>query len=116
MAAFDAPKFFAMTAWPRWVRFSLTLAWACLAALACTALHTPLPWMIGPLLATAVAGINGVPLATVAPLRIGGLWTIGTSLGLYFTPHVVATVAGNAGSVIVGVIWSLLLRITVAAK
>lgn len=115
MAAADPSKFSALAAWSRWVRLSLTLAWACLAALACMALNTPLPWMIGPLLATALAGIAGVPLATAAPLRMAGLWTIGTSLGLYFMPHVVATVVGNAGSLIVGVAWALSMGVLFAA-
>lgn len=115
MAAADSQKFSSLAAKPRGVRIAFTLAWACLGALACMALNTPLPWMIGPLLATAVAGIGGVPLAAAAPLRLAGLWTIGTSLGLYFTPYVVATVAANAGSVIVGVAWALLMGVSFAA-
>ena len=36
---------------------TLALTWA--AAAACVALHTPLPWMIGPLLATSVVSMAG---------------------------------------------------------
>jgi membrane AbrB-like protein len=57
-------------------------------------LHSPLPWMIGPLLAMAVFRFSGIPLG--APPGAGKLaqWCIGTTLGLYFTP-VVARVVGS---------------------
>ena len=38
---------------------TLLLAWA--AAAACVALHTPLPWMLGPLVATSVLSMAGAP-------------------------------------------------------
>ena len=69
---------------------TLALAWA--AAAACVALHTPLPWMIGPLLATSVVSMAGGPTESWGPLRNAGQWTIGAALGLYFTPQVVALI------------------------
>lgn len=42
-------------------RTALTLLLAWLAARACVALGTPIPWMIGPLLATAGASMAGLP-------------------------------------------------------
>ena len=73
------------------------------------ALHSPLPWMIGPLLATALLSTLGVPTAASHVLRNVGQWIIGTSLGLYFTPEVVAVVARLAPAIGLGVAWALLL-------
>ena len=50
---------------------TLLLAWA--AAAACVALHTPLPWMLGPLVATSVLSMAGAPTESWGPLRNGGL-------------------------------------------
>lgn len=94
---------------PRPHRIALTLLVALLAALACEALHTPLPWMIGPLLATALGGMRGAPFAAAAPLRNAGQWAIGTALGLYFTPEVVATVTRHAGAIAAGVAWAVVM-------
>lgn len=69
---------------------TLLLAWA--AAAACVALHTPLPWMLGPLVATSVLSMAGAPTESWGPLRNGGQWAIGAALGLYFTPEVSALV------------------------
>jgi uncharacterized membrane protein AbrB (regulator of aidB expression) len=68
-----------------WLLATLALAWA--AARACEALGTPLPWMIGPLLATSAAALAGAPVRSAPVLRNVGQWTIGTALGLYFTPR-----------------------------
>ena len=54
----------------------------------CQVLHTPLPWMIGPLLAMAVLKFRGVDLAAPAGGREAGQVIIGSALGLYFTPVV----------------------------
>jgi len=74
-------------------RVTLTLLLALGAAALCVALRTPLPWMIGPLVVTAVASMAGAPTESWAPLRNGGQWVIGAALGLYFTPQVMALVA-----------------------
>ena len=76
------------------LRIALTLLLALAAAGLCLLLHTPLPWMIGPLLATAVLSMLGGPAESWTPLRNTGQWIIGAALGLYFTPQVVALVAG----------------------
>ncbi len=95
------------------VVFTLLLAWA--AALLCVALRTPLPWMIGPLLATAVVSMWGGPTASWTPLRNIGQWTIGCALGLYFTPQVVALVAGLWWAVVLNIVWALLLGLLFGA-
>jgi membrane AbrB-like protein len=69
-------------------------------ALLAVAAHTPLPWLIGPLLAVAVARFSGANCGALAGGRQVGQWIIGTALGLYFTPHV---------ATLVGRLWWLLL-------
>lgn len=68
---------------PQVLRTLATLAVAGLAAWLCVWLHTPIPWMIGPLLATAVLSVLGAPMVSWVPLRNSGQWVIGTALGLY---------------------------------
>lgn len=101
-----------MPPWPerlRPARLAGTLLLALAAAVLCSALRVPLPWMIGPLLATALGGVLGVPLAASTVLRNGGLWMIGVALGLYFTPQVVAVLLQLAPAVAAGVAWALLM-------
>ncbi len=86
---------------------TLALAWA--AAMLCVWLQTPIPWMIGPLLATAFTSMLGAPTASWTVLRNGGQWVIGTALGLYFTPQVGALVASLWWAIGLGIAWALLL-------
>ena len=44
---------------PRWQRILLTLVWAWLAARTFEALHTPIPWMIGPLVSVSLVSMLG---------------------------------------------------------
>jgi membrane AbrB-like protein len=90
-------------------RAGMTLALALAAAWLCSWLKTPLPWMIGPLVATSVASILGAPTRSWNPLRNGGQWAIGTALGLYFTPQVTSLVAGLWWAIALGVAWALAL-------
>jgi len=57
-------------------------------------LHTPIPWMLGPLLTLAVLRVFRAPLTAPRGARQLGQWVVGTALGLYFTPAVVQAVAG----------------------
>jgi len=75
-------------------RTLLALAIGVGAGYACALLHTPIPWMLGPLFALAALRVAGVDVGVPVPVRYGGQWIIGTSLGLYFTPQVVRDVAG----------------------
>jgi membrane AbrB-like protein len=93
----------------RVARIAATLALAFVAALACARLHVPLPWIIGPMLATGIAAVLGAPVETAAPLRNAGQWAIGTALGLYFTPDVMRAVATLAPALLAGIAWALLL-------
>jgi membrane AbrB-like protein len=91
------------------VRVALTLLLAWAAALVCVKLRTPIPWMIGPLLATAAASMLGRPTRSFAPLRNAGQWAIATALGLYFTPQVVALVLSLWWTIALAVLWALAL-------
>lgn len=62
---------------------------------ACQFLRTPLPWMIGPLLAMATLKFSGLHLTAPRGGRELGQLIIGTALGLYFTPQVAREVLGN---------------------
>lgn len=90
-------------------RLLATFAVAWLAAQACLHLRTPLPWMIGPLLSTAVLTLAGVPLQSSRRLRNAGQWIVGTVLGLYFTPVVALRVLELAPWMLLGAAWALAL-------
>ena len=76
--------------WPRWRAVCAALAAGLAGAAICLWLHTPLPWMIGPLFATAGLRLAGWELACPVRVREAGQWAIGTALGLYFTAPVLA--------------------------
>jgi membrane AbrB-like protein len=88
-------------------RVALTLLLALAAALFCRWLRTPLPWMIGPLLATAVASVLGQPTRSFGPFRNAGQAIIGMALGLYFTPQVTALVASLWWAILLAIAWAL---------
>ncbi|MBG9388810.1 AbrB family transcriptional regulator [Caenimonas aquaedulcis] len=94
-----------MTTFP--ARVALTLLLALVAALLCRWLRVPLPWMIGPLLATALASIAGFPTRSFSAFRNTGQAIIGTALGLYFTPQVTALVAGIWWAIVLAIVWAL---------
>lgn len=89
------------------VLMTLALAWA--AARLCVWWNTPIPWMIGPLVSTALVSVVGAPTASWIPLRNTGQWVIGAALGLYFTPAVGALVVSLWWAIVLGVAWSLAL-------
>ena len=89
------------------VAWTLLAAW--LAAQLCLWWGTPIPWMLGPLLVTAVASVLGAPTRSAALLRNGGQWVIGVVLGLYFTPEVAALVASLWWAIVLAVVWALAL-------
>ena len=84
-----------------------TLALAVVAAVVCVWWGTPIPWMIGPLLVTAVVSLAGAPTRSHPPLRNAGQWIVGTALGLYFTPQVAALIGQLWWALVLGVLWAL---------
>jgi uncharacterized protein len=85
------------------------LAVALAAGTLCTLLRVPLPWMIGPMLAVAAVRIGGWHIVGPPGGRQAGQWIIGTALGLYFTPSVVAGLGGIAGLLLVGALFAIAL-------
>lgn len=94
-----------------WLNPALAIA-ACVAAGALFYLaRLPLPWMLGPLLAMALANFGGAELRAPPGGRYAGQVVIGAALGLYFTPavaHQVVTfwpilLAGAAFAIALGV-------------
>lgn len=92
---------------PFFLRVAQTLVLALLAALFCVWLTIPLPWLIGPLLATAVATILRTRTESWIPLRNAGQCIIGAALGLYFTSQVTALVASLWWAIGLGIVWAL---------
>ncbi|GAP38883.1 AbrB family transcriptional regulator [Piscinibacter sakaiensis] len=90
-------------------RLAGTLALALAAALGCAALHTPIPWMLGPLLAVTLASLAGAPTAASVLLRALAQAVLGVSLGLYFTPPVLQLLATLGGAIAAAVAWALLI-------
>lgn len=76
------------------------LAVAALAGYGAAALHSPLPWMLGPLFSVAVLRVAGLKLEAPAGGRQVGQWAIGTALGLYFTPAVLAELGRNTVAIV----------------
>jgi len=88
-------------------RTLVTLAIGAVAGYVCELLHTPIPWMLGPLFSLAFLRVSGVDVGVPTPVRYGGQWIIGTSLGLYFTPDVVREVAGLWYLLVAGAVFSV---------
>lgn len=89
------------------LRSLATLLLGLAAALLCVWLRTPLPWMIGPLLATSVVSVLGAPTRGWPPLRNAAQWVIGCALGLYFTPQVTALVGSLWWAILLAIAWAL---------
>jgi len=60
-----------------------------------SALHSPLPWMIGPLLAMALGKFLGARVASPTGARSAGQLVIACALGLYFSPAVTGEVVAH---------------------
>jgi hypothetical protein len=58
----------------------------------CAWLRTPIPWMLGPLFATAALRLAGRDVDAPMAARYVGQWGIGSALALYFTSPVVRLV------------------------
>ena len=62
-------------------------------------LDTPIPWMIGPMIAVATLNLMGVRMHAVPYGRQMGQVILGSAVSLYFTPTVVAALATNIAAV-----------------
>ncbi|MEO8752949.1 MAG: AbrB family transcriptional regulator [Casimicrobiaceae bacterium] len=93
----------------RAARGCAALAVGALAGYGCVLLHTPIPWMLGPLFALATLRILRVDIGVPPPARYVGQWIIGTSLGLYFTPYVVKQVGELWWLLVVSALFAIVL-------
>ena len=91
------------------VRAGLTLVLAFAAASLFAWLHSPIPWMLGPLLVVSLASILGAPTRSWPPLRNSAQCVIGTALGLYFTPQVMGLMASLWWAIAIAIVWALAL-------
>jgi membrane AbrB-like protein len=62
-------------------------------------LHTPIPWMIGPMIAVAALNLMGVRMHSPPYARQMGQVILGSAVSLYFTPTVVAELAANFAAI-----------------
>ncbi|HEX9395168.1 MAG TPA: AbrB family transcriptional regulator [Burkholderiales bacterium] len=94
-----------------WVNPALALMMCAAAGALFSWLKTPLPWMLGPLLAMAACNFAGSELRAVAGGREAGQVVIGTALGLYFTPVVAREVTNYWVLLIVAALFAILLGV-----
>jgi hypothetical protein len=104
-AAFSFPPRFRRAV----LRYLVTLAVAFAGALICVAIRTPLPWLIGPLVAVALVCMLFVGLESPPAARHLGQWAIGVALGLYFSPDVVREIARLAPWVALAIAFAIAL-------
>ena len=63
-------------------------------------LQTPIPWMIGPMIAVAALNLTGVRVHSPPLARQMGQVILGSAVSLYFTPPVVAALAANLPAIL----------------
>ena len=85
------------------------IAVAIAGALTCAYLKTPLPWLIGPLVAVAIVSMAHGKIAAPPLALEAGQWAIGVALGLYFSPDVVREIVRLSPWIAVAVIFSIVL-------
>ena len=86
----------------------ISLAIALTGAVVALFLHLPLPWLMGPLLFTAMCRYSGLNVQCPAWCRKAGQWCIGSSLGLYFMPSMLSIWQSAMGLIVVAIAFALL--------
>jgi membrane AbrB-like protein len=99
----------------RVARWIAALAIGAAAGYACMLLHTPIPWMLGPLFVMAALRVLGVDIEAPGGARYIGQWVIGTALGLYFTPGVMRHVGAVWYLPIIGAAFAIFIGYVSAA-
>ena len=90
-------------------KLSIGLIASVFGALSAQVIGIPLPWTLGPLLAVACLRLLAIPVCSASLLRNFGQWMIGLTLGLYFTPQVIAVVASHWFAMFAGLLLALIL-------
>jgi membrane AbrB-like protein len=67
-------------------------------------LHTPVPWMIGPMVAVATLNLMGVRMHSPPYARQMGQVILGSAVSLYFTPTVVKELGANLPAIVAATI------------
>lgn len=91
------------------IRTLLTYVAALLGGFACWRLGLPLPWMVGPVVTTAALSVAGLPVAASVWARSLGMITVGSALGLYFTPEALQKVADNMVWILAAILATVLI-------
>ncbi|OTG86488.1 ammonia monooxygenase [Acinetobacter sp. ANC 4558] len=89
-------------------KYFYSFCFALCGALLAQKLQLPLPWLLGPLLITAILKINRAPIECHQSARQLGLLIIGLSLGLYFSPPMISLVFEHWQILLLGFVFSLL--------
>ena len=63
-------------------------------------LHTPIPWMIGPMVGVAALNLMGVKMHSPPYARQMGQVILGSAISLYFTPTVVKELGANFAAIV----------------
>jgi membrane AbrB-like protein len=63
-------------------------------------LHTPIPWMIGPMVAVATLNLMGMRMHSPPYARQMGQVILGSAVSLYFTPTVVRELGANLPAIV----------------
>jgi len=77
-------------------RMALALAVAIPAGALLAWLETPIPWMIGPMVAVATLNLLGIRAFALPYGRQMGQVILGSAIGIYFTPPVLVALGANA--------------------
>lgn len=93
------------------LRFAATLALAAGGGWLATALHLPLPWVLGSMAGVTLISLAGQVAQQPGWARRGAQMAIGTALGLYFTPQVVAQVSDLVPWIVLGATFALVLSV-----
>jgi membrane AbrB-like protein len=92
-----------------WLLWALTYLIAIASAWIAELLHTPLPWMLGPLFVLALLGSLGIPLQAPPLGRSAGQCSLGIAIGLYFTPIAVANIGHDLPFIAIACVVSTIL-------
>ncbi len=82
-------------------RMALALAVSIPAGALLAWLETPIPWMIGPMVAVATLNLLGIRAFALPYGRQVGQVILGSAIGVYFTPPVIAALASNSLAILI---------------
>ncbi|MET3287642.1 UNVERIFIED_CONTAM: membrane AbrB-like protein [Brevibacillus sp. OAP136] len=91
------------------IRVGKALLIAVVGGTICSLVHSPLPWLLGPLIMSVVCKFFGMKEVSVpAWFRKVGLIVVGVTLGMRITPEIWQTMANHLGLMLIGTIITIL--------